>query len=180
MADEKKDKKASKMAAKVQKEASRRASGKSSLKSRLFLAMSVIISIVFLPTSMLVFVGMLPSVMAFVVSSRASGARVSTIFAMNLAGCIPFIFKLWSSGNDFEASFDIITNMRYMTIIYLAAAFGYMIDWVVTGIVSSFLFQRGMGRMEAIKRRQENLVKQWGKEVSTRPPHKVDHEFFDE
>jgi len=137
--------------------------GKSkSFKARIWLAFTILAGVVFLPTSMLLLVGMLPSIVVFVVSVRVSGAKVSTITALNLAGCIPFVFKLWSSGNDFEASLDVITNARYVSIMYMAAAFGYMIDWVVTGIVSSFLYQRGIKRMEAIKKRQKVLVVQWG------------------
>ncbi|MCK5384982.1 MAG: hypothetical protein KAJ29_05345 [Alphaproteobacteria bacterium] len=138
------------------------------LKARLWMAFVIVAAVIFLPTSMLLLVGMLPSIVAFVVSVRVSGAKVSTVTAMNLAGCIPFVFKLWSSGNDFSASMDIITNTRYVSIMYMAAAFGYMINWVVTGIVSSFLYQRGIKRMEAIKKRQKELKNQWGDVVDRR------------
>ncbi len=127
---------------------------------------AITIALIFLPTSMLLFFGMIPSMVAFFVSGRGRGARASTITAMNMAGCIPFVFKLWASGNDFEASFEIITNMRYMSIIYLSAAFGYMIDWVMTGVMSSFLYQKGVNRMKAIKKRQDVLVEQWGEGVA--------------
>jgi hypothetical protein len=141
--------------------------GKKPAKSRakLWLIFTIFAGVVFLPTSMLLFIGMLPSLVAFLVSGRAGGAKVSTVTAMNLAGCIPFIFKLWSSGNDPEASIDIITNTRFISIMYMAAAFGYMVDWVVTGIVSSFLYQRGIRRMEDIVKRQKVLKKQWGDSV---------------
>ncbi len=136
-----------------------------SAKARIWLAFTILAGVVFLPTSMLLFIGMLPSVVAFIVAGRSSRAKVSTITAMNLAGCVPFIFKLWSSGNDIEASLDIVSNTRYVSIMYMAAAFGYMIDWVVTGIVSSFLYQGGIKRMEEIIKRQKELKKQWGNAV---------------
>lgn len=137
-----------------------------SMKIRLMLIVLSVMSIIFLPTSMLLFFGMLPSLVAVFISFRGRGARASTVTAMNLAGCIPFVFKLWSSENNFEASIDILTSSNAMMIMYLAAAFGYMIDWVVTGIVSSFLYQKGIARMKAIKKRQAELIDQWGPEVS--------------
>ncbi|MFP4098783.1 MAG: hypothetical protein ACLFU1_08385 [Alphaproteobacteria bacterium] len=137
-----------------------------SFKTRAWLAFIIAVGIVFLPTSILLLAGMLPSIVAFAVIPRQAMAKVSTITALNLAGCIPFVFKLWASGNDFEASLDIVTNSRYLSVMYLAAAFGYMIDWVVTGIFSSFLYQRGIRRMETIKKRQKKLVEQWGEDVS--------------
>ncbi len=154
----KKDKKANK----VQKKNTE----KLSLKARLLMVFVLMVGLVFLPTSMLLFFGMIPTMLAFFIGGNGRGARASTIAAMNLAGCIPFIFKLWSMENDFEASFKIITNMNYMSIIYLSAAFGYMIDWVMTGLMSSFLYQKGMNRMKDIKKRQELLIEQWGEGVA--------------
>lgn len=163
----KKANKAAKAAKAIQKGKAKK--GQMSGKVRLWSAFIIVVGVVFLPTSMLLFAGMLPSIVAFIVLSRSSGAKVSTITAMNLAGCIPFVFKLWGGGNDFEASLDIVTNMRYVVIMYTAAAFGYMIDWVVTGVVASFLYQRGVNRMEAIKKRQKGLKENWGDGVSKVP-----------
>lgn len=140
--------------------------GKMSLKARVFMIAFVLLGLTFLPTSMLLGVGLLPSVIVFFVSDRRRGARVSTVAAMNVAGCVPFILKLWSGENTFAASMDIITDAQSMLVIYVAAAFGYMIDWVVTGLVSSFLYQKGLARMEAIKKRQAFLASHWGEGVS--------------
>ena len=152
--------------AKEKKKSNGKKPGSITWKTRMFLVMAIALSLVFLPTSMLLFFGMLPSLVAFFMSAKGIGARASTVAGMNLAGCIPFVFKLWSTGNDFETSIDIITNLNYLSIIYLAAAFGYMIDWVMTGIVSSFLYQKGLARMKAIKKRQEKLKENWGEGVT--------------
>lgn len=139
---------------------------KLSARARIFLIALILLGLIFLPTSMLLFVGMMPSIVAVFISLRGKGARASTVSAMNIAGCIPYIFKLWSSGNDFDASFDIITDSQAVMVMYTAAAFGYMIDWVVTGLVSSYLYQKGMNRMKVIKKRQQILIEQWGREVA--------------
>ncbi len=139
---------------------------KMSLKGRLFMIASVLLGLAFLPTAMLLFIGMLPSIVAFFVADRKNGVRTSTVAAMNVAGCIPFILKLWSGENNFEYSLGIITDPQSISVMYVSAAFGYMIDWVVTGLVSSFLYQKGMARMKAIKKKQAFLVSHWGDEVS--------------
>lgn len=154
--------------AKEKKKSKGKKSGGMTWKMRMYLVMIIALSLIFLPTSMLLFFGMLPTLIAFFMSAKGIGARASTVAGMNLAGCVPFVFKLWSTGNDFEASIAIITNLNYMSIIYLAAAFGYMIDWVMTGIVSSFLYQKGLARMKAIKKRQEKLKENWGEGVTGR------------
>lgn len=140
--------------------------GQLSWKMRLFMIVLCLLGIVFLPTTLILMAGLLPSLVSLLTSTRNVGPRTSTVFAMNLAGVIPFVFKLWDGTNDFEASFEIISNLRYVSVMYLAAAFGYMIDWVVTGLMSSFLYQKGMNRMKSIKKRQDKLIEQWGVEVS--------------
>lgn len=134
-------------------------------RGSMLLVVLLLLGLAFLPTSLLLFVGMLPSVVAFFFRTPYS-VRASTIVAMNLAGCIPFVFKLWSSSNDFEASVRIITDLNYLSVMYMAAAFGYMIDWVVTGIVSSYQYQKGLRRMKMIKKRQKFLIDQWGRGVA--------------
>ncbi len=137
-----------------------------SFKGRLFLIGLILLGIIFLPTSMLLLVGMLPSGFAFIIGHRGRGVRASTVAAMNLSGCTPYIFKLWASGNNFEVSLDILSDPQTIMIMYLAAAFGYMIDFVVTGLVSSYLFQKGVRRMRAIKERQKVIISHWGREVA--------------
>lgn len=137
-----------------------------SMKARILLVFGALSSLVLLPTSLMLFVGLLPTLLVLLVGWRFSGIRLSTVFAMNMSGCLPFILKLWSTSHDFETSVDIITNGQTLGVIYTAAAFGIMIDFVVTGLVSSYLYQKGMSRMKAIKKRQETLITQWGRGVA--------------
>lgn len=148
-----------------EKKAKRKKNGLS-WKSRIFLIVLIMLGLVFLPTSTLIFFGMLPSLVAVFFSLKGRGARASTVTAMNMAGCIPFVFKLWSSGNTFEIAFEILTDAQALAVMYTAAAFGYMIDWVVTGLVSSYLYQKGVRRMKDIKKRQAVLIENWGRGVA--------------
>ncbi len=142
------------------------AGGKMSLKARMIMIVLILIGLAFLPTSMLLCVGMLPSLIAVFISAKGVGARASTVTAMNLAGCIPFVFQLWQGEHSFESSMDMLSDPMHIVIMYTAAAFGYMIDFVVTGVVSSFMYQKGELRLKTIKKRQEKLVKQWGEAVT--------------
>ena len=73
----------------------------SPLKRTLAVSFIVLAGIVFLPTSTMLFIGMLPTITAFLVSFNKGMAKTSCIAAMNFAGCIPFILKLWQQGNTF-------------------------------------------------------------------------------
>ncbi|MDH5722029.1 MAG: hypothetical protein OEY94_01740 [Alphaproteobacteria bacterium] len=138
---------------------------KTSALGGVFLLFLVFGGLVFLPTSMILCIGMLPSIVALLTSSIVTRSRVSTIAALNFVGCVPFVFELWSLGNDFETSFEIITEPLTIIIIYGTAALGYIFDWVVVGVVSAYLYQRSEARLKAINKRQEQLVEAWGEKV---------------
>lgn len=154
------------MAKNKEKKKAKAPNGKMGMKGRLFMVMFVLLGLAFLPTAMLLGAGMLPSIVVFFIGDRRHGARASTVAAMNSAGCMPFILKLWSGENTFESSMYIVTDAQSMLIIYVAAAFGYMIDWVVAGLVSSYLYQKGMARMGAIQKKQAFLVSHWGEGIT--------------
>ena len=123
-------------------------------------------AIVFLPTTFVLVIALLPTFVAAMVDRSKRKTKAITVGAMNLAGVTPFLLELWTGGNNFAAAFDIIANPKAIVVIYSAAAIGYLIDWAMTGLVASVLVQRGHARKKAIIKRQEDLVEQWGEEVT--------------
>ncbi|MBI1301675.1 MAG: hypothetical protein GC137_08465 [Alphaproteobacteria bacterium] len=138
------------------------------IKTTIMLIGLVFLGLIFLPTSFLLLVGLIPSWVAVFIGAITRGTRPATVVAMNLAGCMPFVMKLWSQGHTFENAVYIVSNTQVITIIYTAAFFGYLIDWVVTGLVASYLYQKGRARMRVIKSRQEELIEAWSKDVAGR------------
>lgn len=130
------------------------------------LIFGVLTALVFLPSTVLLLVGMLPTPFAFLADRTKKKSKVITVGAMNLAGCAPFLFELWGAGNDFDASLDIITDPGAIVVMYSAAAVGYLISWAMTGIVANIMYRRGRAREKAIQKRQKELVERWGREVT--------------
>jgi hypothetical protein len=128
----------------------------------------ILAGVVFLPSSMLLVIGMLPSVVAVFVDHSRKKSKALTVAAMNFAGCTPFLLDLWVNGHNFEKSFMIVTDATAITVMYAAAAIGYLIDWSMTGIVANVMYQRGQSRKKAIIKQQEDLVERWGPEVTGR------------
>lgn len=145
-------------------------SKKSKNKGRLFLVMGAIMAAVFLPTSTLLFVGMMPTIAAYITDRTRKKTRVFTVGALNFAGCYPFLLELWMQGSGFEKSVEIILEMQNIIIMYIAATIGYLIDWSISGVVAGIVYQSGLMRVKAIEDRQEILVDRWGPEVTGRYP----------
>ena len=143
---------------------------KKPLSARAWILMftGVALALVFSSTTVILFFGMMPAVGAFMVDRTQKKSQALSVTAMNLAGCSPFVLKLWTSGNPSSVDYalEIIGQAKTIVIIYLLAMSGYAISMAVTGVVSAFLLQRGQKRVEVIAKKQEGLEDRWGIEVS--------------
>ncbi len=139
---------------------------KASGKSRLMGIVSLFTAVIFMPTTIVLLMGMIPTVVAAVVDRSGKGTKALTVGAMNLAGCTPFLIDLWSKGHTPDIAVTIISDPRVMSVMYAAAGVGYLISWAMSGLVGTMMVQRGAIRIEDIKRRQEKMVERWGVEVT--------------
>ena len=150
----------------VKKVVRKKRKSKGGIKVQAFLIFLVIVSAVFLPTAFVLFIGLLPMVAAFFVDRSDKKSKAVTVGAMNIAGCMPFLMQLWKGGHTLDNAFSIILDPMAIIVIYSAAGVGYIIDWSLSMMVASFLYDRGKARLAAIERRQTELVERWGKEVT--------------
>ena len=147
-----------------------KANKKTALKAQMLIIFFGLMAAVFLPTSAILCIGMLPTFMVTVASAGKKMTKAVTIGGLNLAGCSPFLLELWSSDHSLDKALNIISQSKTIAIIYGAAAAGYAVDWTVTEVVSGLLYQRGNARKKAISDRQEELVRRWGREVTGEIP----------
>ncbi len=133
---------------------------------RVIVIFMMLTGLIFLPTSIILIVGMLPTIVATLLDTHPEKTKGVTVGAMNLAGCAPFIIQLWKSGQSPEHAMQVIFDPFAIVVIYAAAAVGYLIDWSLTGIVSTFLSQRARSRLNDINTQQKQLIERWGPEVT--------------
>ncbi len=147
-----------------------------SAKVSIFMIAIVIMGAVFMPSAVVLGVGMMPTLVALLTGTRRARTKVVTVGALNLAGCVPFLFKLWGDGHEFDNAVRIVSDPQAVIVMYAAAGAGYMIDWSLSAAVAAILYQRGLARQEAIRKRQEELTLRWGPEVTGELP--LDHHGF--
>lgn len=135
-------------------------------KGQIVLISVIFTGAVFLPSTVLLLIGMIPTPFAVLTDRTKGKSKVITVGAMNLAGCAPFLFELWTVDHSFGKSMSIITDPFAIVVMWSAAVVGYILNWAMTGIVSSILYQRGQGRQKIIQKRQKELIERWGQEVT--------------
>ena len=126
----------------------------------------IVAAIVFLPTTVLLVVGMLPTVVAYTLDTTKEKMLPVIVGLMNIIGCLPFILRLWSQGHSMVEISDIIRDPLTIVIIYACAGVGYLLDWAVTDMAAAFIAKRAQGRMKVIKKQQQKLIDRWGSRVN--------------
>lgn len=129
----------------------------------------LISAFIFMPTTILVLAGMMPTIVV-IIGSVGKSSKTMTVGALNFAGCFPFLLDLWTSGHSLEMALHIISDPRTIIVMYAAAGIGYLIDWSMGGIVKTIIIQRAQSRLRDIKNAQEELARRWGPEVSGEIP----------
>lgn len=127
---------------------------------------SVAFMIMFLPTTFLLAVGLLPTFVAIVVDREPGKNKSLTIGAMNFAGCFPYLVGLWTESNSMDLAIGYLAKPETVIIMYSAAAVGYLINWAVTMGVSSILVQKSLLRIKKIGEEKTALEERWGKKVN--------------
>lgn len=164
---DKKEKTEEKSKAEKPKKKSRARAG---FRAQVMFIFLVIAAAVFMPTSVMLCIGMMPTLVANLIDRSRRKSKVLTVGAMNLAGCTPFLLQLWYSEHTLERSLELVLNPLTIVVMYVAAAIGYLVDWAVTGFVAGLLYQKGLARQKDIINLQEALVRRWGPEVTGEIP----------
>lgn len=139
-------------------------------KGQIFLIVGILCCLMFSAIAVIMVVGMIPTIVATIVDRTEGRMRSMTIGAINFAGCAPFMVEVFKKGNNLETAITYILQPRTIVVIYFAAAMGYLIDWAMTGIVSSILVQKTKSRLKEIQKNQKDLTERWGVEVTGTVP----------
>lgn len=148
--------------------------GGSGMDWRLFLlaVAALACGLAFLPTTLLMFFGLMPTVAALAVDPTPDKIKTMTVGCMNLAGLVPFLLELWTSGEaqSLNMAFDIIARAETLITMYGAAAGGYILFYGVTSVVAGVMLGNGKNRLEAVSKRMVELERKWGREVTGHIP----------
>ena len=126
----------------------------------------LIFMIMFLPTTFLFIIGMLPTFVVAAIDNGEGKNKTFTIGSINFAGCFPYLVGLWTSSNSMDKVMDYLSDPKTIIVIYTAAAVGYFINWAITMSVSNILVQRSHIRIKKIEEQKKQMEERWGKKVN--------------
>ncbi len=126
----------------------------------------MMVSVVFYPTTILLVVGLLPTIVAPLIDDRPQKTAWLTVGAMNFAGILPAWFQLWQMGHNLQNAMTLIFEPSVLLMAYGGAAVGWVLYHQIPVAVAGILAMRSESRLKEIEKRQKELVRKWGAEVA--------------
>jgi hypothetical protein len=121
------------------------------------------------PTIMVLFIGMLPSMVAAIIDRSDERYFAYSVAAFNFCGVFPFILELWLGPHTIAAATDTITDVFTLVIMYGAAAFGWVVYQTVPPVIAQVLASLAQRRINTLRAQQRKIVEEWGPGVSGEP-----------
>ena len=115
---------------------------------------------------MLLGIGMMPTFVAMLTDRRKEKYATLCVGGMNFTGVLPFMIILWTEDHSYDKAFSLIADPFTWLVMFGAAALGWAIYFVAPGIVGMFIGIRTEQRIERLRRRQRELVEEWGPGVA--------------
>jgi hypothetical protein len=110
-------------------------------------------------------VGMLPSIVSFMIDRAPKKYNAFCVGGMNFAGVFPAIVELWQGANDIKAAMGIITDVFELTVMYAAAAFGWLIFMAIPPVVAALISVAAQQRIMQLRAKQREMINEWGQDI---------------
>jgi hypothetical protein len=124
-----------------------------------------IAGILFLPTSILIILGMFPTMACALVDRSPQRYATITVGLMNTAGIIPHLVRLWVWGENMQHMLDIISDPLAWLTMYGTATFGWFLFFALPPLVQTILNQRIKLKIASLDHKQNAMVREWGEEI---------------
>jgi len=115
-----------------------------------------------MPTVILIFFGLLPTIVAWVVDRSEQKYAMFCVFGMNFSGLLPFLMDIWFKDHSADAAIAVLTNVFELMVIYSAAAFGWMLYVSLPPVITTFLTVISERRVAVLKANQQKTLEEWG------------------
>lgn len=143
--------------------ASRRPMG---LWRKLLLSMLLLpFAALFLPTLVVLLLGLLPTLGAYVADRGREKHLAVTVGLLNICGCLPALFDLWATGQSYNAMSMAIQDVYNWLVAYGAAGCGWLIYLSMPPFVHTYYKVASEARIQMLRRAQRKLIELWGEEV---------------
>jgi hypothetical protein len=121
---------------------------------------------VLLPTTLVFFVMMSPTWVAYMTDRSREKHLAVTVGMLNFAGTLPAIIELWTRGQSHQMAMDLISDVFVWAVAYGAAFAGWTIFAFMPTLVGNYYLMTTQARMKGLVKAQKALIAEWGNAVA--------------
>ena len=121
---------------------------------------------VLLPTTLLFFVMMAPTWVAYITDRSREKKLAITVGMLNFTGTLPAIVELWARGQSHQTAMDMIGDVFIWAVAYGAAGAGWLIFAFMPTVVGSYYRMTTENRIKGLVKEQKALIAEWGHAVA--------------
>lgn len=136
----------------------------------LAIGLSVVTCLFFYQTVFLIGIGMLPSGVAYLIDTHPRRYATKTVAWMNLAGALIVALDLWQGDVSLDSAFALLQDPLNWIIMLGAAGVGWMIHFMVPGMVLRYLDISLAMRRRSVQDKLNKLIMEWGTDVRQSAP----------
>lgn len=142
----------------------RRRRGRSNLTW--MLVVGTFLLVIAAPTMIILFFGMLPTLVAYIIDRTQQKSATFCVGAINFIGVFPYIMDLWGGFNTVDVALSNVSDLFAMLVMYSAAAFGWLLFMAMPTVVASFVTVLQQRKVATLRAEQKDLIEEWGAEVA--------------
>jgi hypothetical protein len=121
-----------------------------------------------MPLFLVAAAGMLPTAVAFLVDRHPRHYLACAVGALNLAGMVLPVLALTKAGFTLTGALQVLRDAQNWLIMYGAAAVGWIVNAAMPAVARIILDMRAEQENRRLLRQAEELVAEWGREISGR------------
>ncbi|MEP4379041.1 MAG: hypothetical protein ABJ215_00015 [Alphaproteobacteria bacterium] len=133
-----------------------------------FVLFSVILSglmIFAAPALLLVAVGCVPAMVAYIVDREPGRNATLAVAAANVAGVAPFVVELLVAGPTMARAMTMLSDVFVIAIMFGTAGIGWLLVLGMPKVAVVYIEVTNETKIKMMRREQQRLVEEWGPEV---------------
>ncbi|MSO70976.1 MAG: hypothetical protein EXQ88_03030 [Alphaproteobacteria bacterium] len=131
----------------------------------LFTVLAIMASMMMWSAALLILVGLLPSLAAILIDREEGNPLTRAVAAANAVGILAVVLDFRSGPNTTAHALAALGNGLTLLKMFGAAGLGWMIYLGLPTIMLTFLEHADAARHKVLRKRQEELIKEWGAET---------------
>jgi hypothetical protein len=131
----------------------------------LWLCLIMPVALLLLPSTLVLLVAMIPTLVARVVDPAPGRHLTITVGSLNFAGALWFMHDLWSAGQSFAAITPTLGDMLGWLASLVGAGSGWAIYSLMPILSRGIATTKSNARLGRVRKQQEELIEQWGDPV---------------